>query len=72
MTSPPEWIDTAGMRQEIDSLNAKLRLRPTREEVWTMIQRLVKEPSRIEQLGAAIIELRESVLVSTFRKKTDD
>jgi len=67
---PPSsrWVDTIGMQQEIDSLNAKLRLRPTREDVWVMIQRAVKEPSRLEQLEADMIELREAVVTSTFRR----
>ena len=68
---PPSsgWVDTIGMQQEIDSLNAKLRLRPTREDVWAMIQRVVKEPTRLIKLEASMIELREEVVNATFLRR---
>ncbi len=63
------WVDTIGMQQEIDSLNAKLRLRPTREDVWAMIQRVVKEPTRLIKLEASMIELREEVVNAAFLRR---
>ena len=80
---PPSsgWADVIGMQQEIDSLNAKLRLRPTREEMQTEIQRAIQEHTRVERrasdpqaarLEASMIELRESVVGETFLREQDD
>lgn len=69
MSDSSGWVDTIGMQQEIDSLKAKLHLRPTREDVWAMIQRTVKEPSRLVKLEADMIELREEVIGATFSRR---
>ncbi len=81
MTHPREWIDTAGMRQELDALQTKLKSRPTREEMRAEIQRAVQEHTRIERreadpknarLEANMIELREGVANSVFFGRIDD
>jgi len=78
MTRPREWIDTAGMRQEIDSLNVKLKDRPTREEMMLTIMRAIQEHVRVERraseprearLEASMIELREGVVNAAFLRR---
>ena len=78
MIRPSEWIDTAGMRQEIDSLRIKLHARPTRKEMQAEIQRAIQEHTRVERrefdpkaacLEASMIELREDVVNATFLRE---